>query len=344
MGASCAPRIAPPPGGILVDVRAAAAFSARHLRGASSIPLAELEARLFELPAPSEDALALCGADATEVRAAYELLAARGWSVNATVDASDEGEWRACADAGWREAAAPDGASAPSWRPNLFLRRLLPDALAAARAAEELARCVADDAAAAAPGVAGGGVGGARIALDLGAGNGRDAVGLADALGEGWEVHAVDNHLGALARCAALAARAGVSARVRTDARDLRRAAPVVGWTDGRVRLAHGSRFLVKPLLAMLRDDVLLEPGALFVWSTFLEPADGEDENRAPPFRPSRRLRRGELASLFCAARGWRVLADDEGELVTRGERVPAAFFAAVRAARDTRGEEASAP
>lgn len=316
---------APPLGAILIDVRPPSAFGARHLHGASSIPLAELEARLFELPAPTEDALSLCGADGGDLRAAAELLESRGWAVAFALDASDEAGWLACAAAGWREAAAESSWSAPSWRPNLFLRHHLADALGAARDAERAAGAAADGPA-------------PRIALDLGAGNGRDAVFLAQTLGPGWEVLAVDNHVGALERCRALAAKAGVQARVRTDARNLRRPEPLAGWADGRVRLAHGSRFLVKPLLGALRDEVLREPGALFIWSTFLEPGDGEEENRAPPFRPSRRLRRGELASIFGEASGWRVLRDEVGELVTRGERVPAGFFAAVRHTRGVAG------
>lgn len=309
----------PPPGAIIVDVRARAAFAARHLHGASSIPLAELESRLFELPAPSEDELSLCAADDAELHTAAGLLTQKGWAVAFALDASDETAWSACGAAGWREAEPGSEWSAPSWRPNVFLRRMLADALKAASAAERAAgvRCNAKLS--------------PRIALDLGAGNGRDSVFLAEQLGSGWDVIAVDNHVGALERCEALALRAGVAARVRTDARNLRRPGPVIGWTDGSVRLVHGSRFLVKALLGALRDEVLLEPGALFIWSTFLEPGDGAEENRAPPFRPSRRLRRGELASLFCGASGWRILHDEEGELVTRGERVPAGFFAAVR-------------
>lgn len=313
---------APPPGAILVDVRARAAFTARHLHGASSIPLAELEARLFELPAPSEDELALCAASEAQLGAAAELLEQRGWTVIPALDASNEEAWGVCAAAGWREAELKSEWSAPSWRPNLFLRHLLADALEAASAVERAAGLPHGDAPS------------TRVALDLGAGNGRDAVFLAEQLGSGWEVVAVDNHVGALERCAALAAKAGVGERVRADARNLRRPGPVAGWTEGNVRLAHGSRFLVKALLSALRDEVLVEPGALFIWSTFFEPGDGEEENRAPPFRPSRRLRRGELAALFSDVGGWRVLRDEEGELVTRGERVPAGFFAAVRERR----------
>jgi rhodanese-related sulfurtransferase len=308
-----------PPGGILVDLRPIAAFSERHLLGSSSIPLAELESRVFELPAPSEDSINLVGADAAELEAAAFLLGERGWKVAGSLDASDAAAWSACLAAGWQEAPPGSVASAPSWRANLFLRgHLHAFRLEAELAAEGASLCATP------------------IALDLGAGNGRDAVFLAEELGVDWRVTAVDNSKGALSRCKQLAERAGVRGRIRTDSRNLRRPGALEGWTDGRVRLVHGSRFLVKALLAPLRDRVLSERGALFVWSTFLEPRLPGEENPAPPFRPSRRLRRAELATVFGPERGWRVLSDTEGELVTRGQSVPACFFAAVRVRTDS--------
>ncbi|KAJ1632500.1 hypothetical protein T492DRAFT_988122 [Pavlovales sp. CCMP2436] len=315
----------PARGAILVDVRERSAYVARHLTGASSIPLAELEARLYELPAPSEDALSLCGADARELGAAAELLRTRGWIVEAELELSCADVWSALDAGGWPEAAPGCETSQPSWRPNLFLRERLEGFLAEARAAEALA-AVGDGGDPSA-------ISASRVALDLGAGNGRDAVFMAELLGGGWEVVAIDNNIAALKRCEALADKAGVGSRVRLDARNLRRASEAVaGWTNGEVRVAHGSRFLVKALLLALRDQVLLEPGSLFIWTTFLEPS-GEEENLAPPFRPSRRLRRGELAALFTASEGWGILADEEGVLTTRGEHVPSNFFAAVRLA-----------
>lgn len=313
--------VAPATGTILVDVRSPAAYTARHLAGASSIPLDQLAPRLFELPAPSEDELAVVGADAAEARAAAELLEQRGWTVCTALDSSDETSWRACARAGWREAPHGSRESAPSWRANTFLRARLAEALDAA--ASEAAR-----AGAAPP---------ARArALDLGTGNGRDAVHLARALersGGGcpaWEVVGVDNHRGALGRCEALAARAAV--RVRAEHRDLRArdGSATAGWESGDVRLVHGHRFLVKPLLPLLATRVLRARGSVFLWATFAEPP-GARENAVPPFKPSRRLERGELAHHFSRAEGWRVLVDEAGELVTRGEAVPAIFFAAVR-------------
>jgi rhodanese-related sulfurtransferase len=254
--------VAPLHGTILVDVRGPGAYVQRHLRGASSIPLAQLEARLFELPAPTEDAIALVGADAVELRAAADLLGERGWAVAGLVDASDPLAWAACLAAGWAEAPEGSACSAPSWRANLFLRAALGgfarEAARAEAAAAGTGEVTAHGNAPTTP---------RRVALDLGAGNGRDAVFLADALGADWDVVAVDNNGGALARCEALAARAGVGARVRTDARNLRRggAESAAGWTDGSVRLAHGSRFLVKALVPLLRDTVLVEAGALFI-------------------------------------------------------------------------------
>jgi SAM-dependent methyltransferase/rhodanese-related sulfurtransferase len=115
------------------------------------------------------------------------------------------------------------------------------------------------------------------------------------------------------------------------------------------VGLVHGCRFLDRRILRGVRDDPLfLEPGGLFVWSTFME---GE-ENLAPPFRPSRRLFPGEMLHLFCvegrdddskdkddgnandgalARPSFRVICDEEGILNTRKTDVPASFFACQR-------------
>ena len=94
------------------------------------------------------------------------------------------------------------------------------------------------------------------------------------------------------------------------------------------LRLVHGCRFLSLPLLQQLPE--LLAPGGVLLWSTFLEPSGGAAA-LAPPYRTSRRLRRGQLAAALGAHGSFRVLHDSEGELITRGTWVPANFFIAER-------------
>ena len=63
------------------------------------------------------------------------------------------------------------------------------------------------------------------------------------------------------------------------------------------------------------------------MYSHFIDPIDGPP--LAPPFRPSRRLQRGELRHLMGEDAGFEVLCDATGEMITRGTWVPAVFFAA---------------
>ena len=128
---------------VLIDLRDPALFAQGHVHGACSLPLASLEARLFELPPPGEWQLSLLGS-AEELAAAQTFLAPKGWTAEGR-DTDDPATWAA---AHQEHTRVPP----PSpYRPNSFLSAVLD--------AAELP--AAKD-----PG----------LAVDLGCGSGRDAV------------------------------------------------------------------------------------------------------------------------------------------------------------------------
>jgi len=200
----------------------------------------------------------------------------------------------------WAESATASGTSdASTWRPNAFLAGVLRNVQ---------------------PPCCG-------VALDMGCGSGRDAVFMAQELGSSWDVIGIDNHVAALDRARALATSCG-SKTATFAAMDLRKESlvPLLGESP-RLGFVHGCRFLDRALLARLPE--LLSVGGIVCWSTFM---NGDAPAQAPPFRPSRRLDRGELTRLFGADAGFEVLFDVEGELLTRNSMEAAHFFAARRA------------
>lgn len=285
---------------VLIDLRSSAEFTHGHLAGACSMPLSELETRMFELPPPGEWPISLVG-NANEVAAAQALLSPKGWTAAERALDGDDG------------AQLDDrSASAPAWRPNAFLWAVMRE-LAAMRDSEPARKDVSFLAA-------------EGTAADLGCGSGRDAVFLSRELcGEAsmprWSVVGLDNHQGALERGRALAASAG--ARVRFVDTNLRKGGleSELGCRSSPLQLVHGCRFLDLPLLGRMGE--LLAPGGLIIWSHFL------DNQIAPPFRASRRLLRGQMRELCGEDQGFEVLYDGEGELITRGKWVPAQFFVA---------------
>jgi len=275
---------------IVIDLRSRADFKSRHLTGSASLPANELRERMFELPPPQEWPLTLIGSTA-DLAAAREVLHPRGWRFE---------ERDTCEPSFWCDQYAAAGESElQTWRPNAFLAHVV----------RELKH------------TAEGG-----LALDIGCGSGRDAVFLAQELGDNWDVVGIDNHVAALDRARALAASCGDAATASFEAVDVRKESLDELVASRPVRFVHGCRFLDRALLATLPTTIA--PGGIFVWSTFM---NGDSPAQAPPFRPSRRLDRGELRGLLGADAGFEVLADVEGRLLTRNVWETAQFYAARR-------------
>ncbi|TMQ74093.1 MAG: methyltransferase domain-containing protein [Candidatus Eisenbacteria bacterium] len=234
----------------ILDVRAEAEFSAGHLAGAGNLPVAEFAARRTELP-PREAALVVVAATGGEAEAAAAALAALGYRRVDWLDAA--------------LAAVPGGLAERTpavrlWRPAPFLMEVLPHIRA--------------------------GGAGARRALDLAAGAGREAVFLAM---NGFDVEALDDDPEILARAEALAARCGV--RLRTQARDLERRDPGLG--EGCYDLITVFRFLHRPLFPHIER--ALAPGGWLVYETFRR----GQERFGRPTHPRFLLDAGELSSAF---------------------------------------------
>jgi len=287
--------------GPVLDVRTAAEFAERHLRGAAHIPLAELSARLYELPPMHSAPLRLFG-DSSQLAAAQEILEGRGWKV-------DEPLLDSGSDAAWEAGPTESGPRASRiWQPNEFLLEVWPKVTAALEltAAQESSSVKRK-----------------KVAVDVGCGSGRDLVWLALQLGPEWDVVGLDNHKAALQRARTLAESAGVADRVFCVDVDLRKNVHF-RMSEMKADLVHGCRFLCRELFPEIRDDVLI-PGGVFVWSHFIEGC----EQYAPPLRPSRQLAIGELHECFVRGGDYLQLHDEEGQMITRTELVPATFFAA---------------
>jgi tellurite methyltransferase len=238
----------------VLDVRDAAAFGAGHLAGSGNVPRAELRARTPELPR-REAPLLVVAADAPTAAAAAAELARLGFANVAWLDAP-----LAVLAGG----LASSGPSARLWRPAPFLEEILPR-LPAPRP-------------------------GARAALDVAAGAGREAVHLAL---QGFEVEARDRDPDALALAEALAVRNGVQiTTVLTDLEDEAAALP-----PDRFQLVVCFRFLHRPLFRQLERT--LAPGGRLVYETFLL----GQEKIGRPRRERFLLRPGELESAFPALR-----------------------------------------
>ena len=234
----------------VLDVREEASFRAGHLAGSGNVPRAELRTRTSELP-PRDQPLLVVAADAGAAKSAAAELGAVGFASVSWLDAP-----LAALDGGLEDR----GPAARLWRPAPFLEEML------ARIPRPRD--------------------GARAALDVAAGAGREAVYLAL---HGYEVEARDRDPEALARAALLAARHGVS--ISTVVTDLER--EPVTLPPGRFRLIVCFRYLHRPLFAQIER--ALAPGGHLIYETY---RTGQ-EKLGRPRRERFLLRPGELESAF---------------------------------------------
>jgi SAM-dependent methyltransferase len=287
---------------IVIDVRPESEFVQGHVPGSASLPVDLLFEKMFQLPPPREWPLVLVGTD-EQLEQANHLLHPKGWRpVLRRVD-----------DLSRTNQLTETGAnSLPTWRPNAFLASVL-------SSLDEDAMTLLSDSCAI-PDMT-------NTAVDLGCGSGRDTIAMAKRLGRQWTVLGIDEHEGALDRGRALAQSElkEEDATVQFINMDIRKEGiDFLSSYPHPLRLVHGCRFLYKPILEALPN--VMEVGGWVIYSHFQDPVDGGPPP-APPFRPSRRLKRGELNSLL--GDGFDVLHDYEGELITRGVFVTASFYAA---------------
>ena len=234
----------------VLDVRGEAAFRAGHLEGSGHVPRAELRERASELP-PRDQALLVVAAEAADAAEAASTLSGMGFAIVSWLDAP----------LGSLEGGLDDrGPAARLWRPAPFLAEMLPRI---PRPRD-----------------------GARLALDVAAGAGREAVHLAL---HGFEVEAWDHDPDALARAQKLAARHGV--RITAVCADLEAGAAVL--PRGRFPLVICFRYLHRPLFAPL--EAALAPGGFLLYETYRL----GQEKHGRPRRDRFLLRPGELADAF---------------------------------------------
>jgi len=278
---------------IILDVRSAEKYCVGHLPHSSLIPEEQLESRLLELPPPHEDELWLVAEDFICAARVKKLLVSKGWVVTKSLTTADLSG--STLDIGL--------SSAQSWRPSQFLRYVMnthwPKLEFESAPSPPL------------------------CALDLGCGNGRDAIFMRQRLGSQWMVSGIDNHSYALERARQLAARGGFDSdrNLQWVNLDLRKEGQLAKAFPA-AHFIHGSRFLHRPLLYEIRDQIL-QVGGVFVWSTFEE----SEEILAPPYRPSRRLQPQELVKIFNSEHGYTIIHNQQGTLFTRETSVNAQFF-----------------
>ncbi|MDR1999013.1 MAG: class I SAM-dependent methyltransferase [Frankiaceae bacterium] len=148
-------------------------------------------------------------------------------------------------------------------------------------------------------------------ALDLGCGEGADAVWLAE---RGWSVTAVDISPTALARGAARAAELGVGERIAFAQHDLARSVPPGAWDLVSAQFLHSPlEFPKEQVLRAAAGRVapgglllIVEHGAMPPWRRISAPGEhpGEDHHHPALFPTPQEL----LDSLALDLRGWRVV------------------------------------
>ena len=106
--------------GALLDVRTLAEFQERHLAGATSIPLEELAARLYELPPKYlPEPLQLFG-PSEHLRAAKTILTDSGWQIQEPMlDSTSEEVWSLAS-------TETGGRGVRIWKPSEFLENVWP--------------------------------------------------------------------------------------------------------------------------------------------------------------------------------------------------------------------------
>ena len=151
----------------LLDLRSFDEFHQGHLPDSTSIPVDELEDRLYELPPPYEEAISLFG-HPNQLARARHVVGKHRWRVEAEIDCL-------LAPAAWRERSISGAESRPVWKPSDLLAEFF-----SSEAGRLWARSRKDG----------------GIALDVGCGAGRDAVLMKQALGPPWRVIGIDNDAG----------------------------------------------------------------------------------------------------------------------------------------------------
>jgi SAM-dependent methyltransferase len=271
---------------VVLDVRSHDAFRARRVRGAVHIPLAELVDRMFELP-PKGTHLHVVAADADDPDAAeaVRMVIAGGWpAVTLVLGAVEQHQidLQPLDDRGARLLSFAQR----MWQPSPLIVEWI----------DRIEGGLSHDAGAggptpAAPSVAGN-YRGARIALDLGCGSGRDAAYLAS---RGWFVVGVENRVPLARKARDFACRFAVSTGHDPLLFQIDECLPM---RPGTFDLIVCVRFLHRPLLRRLTE--WLAPGGFLLYSHFV---DGV-QHVGTPKHPSAYLMHDELVNTMATANG----------------------------------------
>lgn len=241
-GASMPPATLP-----LVDCREFGAFCQGHIKGACSIPAAELAQRMNELPKNSEP-LAVCG-DADSLQQACDFLVGKGYQVVQQIHWT--AELSACLQAA--DLLETGAHSQRLWQPAPLIARFVAEFMPTYGIVP-------------------------AAGLDIGCGAGRDMVYLAL---HGWQMTGMDYIPGALQRAQQLAASQQVN--IVTLQRDLETGQdPFAEFSAGQFDLICVARYLHRPLFPWIKR--ILKPGGILIYQTFMQGAEQFGSPRNPNF------------------------------------------------------------
>ncbi|PIE00551.1 MAG: methyltransferase type 11 [Thiothrix nivea] len=244
----------------LIDCRPQAVYQQGHIRGACSLPAAELFARMHELPRRSRP-LTLCGT-AQDLAEAVVYLTDRGHIVEQQILWTEPLKQQLAAS-GELEIGSQ---SAQLWQPAPLWQRFVTEVMPT----HDIQ-----------PG----------RGLDVACGAGRDMVYLAQ---QGWQMTGVDRSEDALQRVKVLAGHGGVA--VETLRRDLESGGdPLNIFGNNSFALITVARYLHRPLFPCLKR--LLKPGGVILYQTFMRGCERSKIGR--PRNPAFLLQPGELAEIF---------------------------------------------
>lgn len=231
----------------IIDCRSEQAFQQGHIRGATSLPAAQLAARMHELPKTSVS-LIVCG-DAGSLSQANNFLISKGYQVSKQLL--------------WNSALEAELLQTRQLVRGMESRRLWQPAPLIERFVQELMPQYAIQ-----PG----------IGVDVACGAGRDLVYLAM---HGWQMTGIDYRVDGLQRAQQLAVSQNVN--VTTLERDLENGEdPFPEWADASVDLICVARYLHRPLFPYLKR--ILKSGGVLIYQTFMQGAERFGSPRNPNF------------------------------------------------------------
>ena len=244
----------------LIDCRKSNNYDQGHIKNACSLPVAQLFARMHELP-KRQQKLILYG-DKAELKMSYDFLSKRGYQISEQIIWTDQLKQQ-LNQSGQLEFGSR---SKQLWKAAPLIRHFVKNIMPKHQIKAE-------------------------NGLDIACGAGRDLVYLAK---QGWQMLGVDRSMDSLQRVATLANYQKVT--VKTQQMNLETDCnPFVDFADHHFALICVARYLHRPLFPAIKR--LLKPNGILIYQTFMSGCEKTAIGR--PRNPKFLLKTGELTSIF---------------------------------------------